>query len=96
MPDNIIVWASWSDRPLMKGLVKGLNLLISINMLSVVVRELLKFLVRNFTVLYGLKEAKSDSRRSTLGVDSRKLTLNSPHRTRFADILYNLSKIVSS
>ena len=50
MPDNIIVWASRSDRPLMKGLVKGLNLLILIKILSIVVRELLKFLVGNFTM----------------------------------------------
>jgi hypothetical protein len=73
-----------------------LNLLISIKILSTVVRELLKFLIGNFTILYRLKEAKSDSRRSTLGVDSRKLTLKSPHRTRFVDILYSLTKIISS
>ena len=47
MLDKAIVWALWSDRPLIRGLAEKLNLLISIKMLSMSVYELTKFLVGN-------------------------------------------------
>ena len=62
MLDKAIVWASWSDRPLIRGLAEKLNLLISIKMSSMSVCELTKFLVGNLIVLNKLKEAIRDSK----------------------------------
>jgi hypothetical protein len=71
--DKTITWASWSDRPLIRGLTEKLNLFVSVKMLSIRVCELSKFLVGNLTVLNKLKEAKSNSRRSTLEVTQENL-----------------------
>ena len=62
MLDKAIVWALWSDRPLIRGLAEKLNLLVSIKMLSMSVCELTKFLVGNLIVLNKLKEAIRDSK----------------------------------
>jgi hypothetical protein len=92
MSDKVIIWASWSDRPLIRGSAEKLNLLISIKMLSMSVFEFIKFLVGNLIVLNKLKEAMRDSKRVTLEVVSRKFTLKSPHTIMFVDTLYNLFK----
>ena len=96
MSDRAIIWASWSDRPLIRGVAEKSNLLIFIKILSVSVCELIKFLVGNLMVLYKLKDAKSDSKRVILEVFSRKLILKSPHRIMFVDTVYNLFKTISS
>jgi len=96
MLDKAIVWALWSDRPLIRGLAEKLNLLVSIKMLSMSVCELTKFLVGNLIVLNKLKEAIRDSKRVTLEVASRKFILKSPHKIMFVDTLYNLFKTNSS
>jgi len=83
MLDKAIVWASWSDRPLIRGLAEKLNLLISIKVSSMSVCELTKFLVGNLIVLNKLKEAIRDSKRVTLEVVSRKFMLKSPHKIMF-------------
>ena len=71
--DKTIIWVLWSDRPLTSGLAEKLNLFVSIKMLSISVCELSKFLVGNLIVLNRLKEPKSECRRSTLDMVSRKL-----------------------
>ena len=48
---STIIWASWSDRPLMRGFVENRNLIISMKILSMVVLELSRFLVEKLTVL---------------------------------------------
>jgi len=96
MSDRVIIWASWSDKPLIRGLVEKLNLLISIKILSMSVCELIKFLVGNLIVLNKQKEAIRDSKRIILEVVSIKFILKSPHKIMFVDTLYNVFKTNSS
>jgi hypothetical protein len=58
-------------------------------MLSMIVRELIKFLVGKFIVLNNLKGTIRDSK-SSLEIVSRKFILNSPHKIMLVDTVINL------
>jgi hypothetical protein len=68
LSDKTILWASLSDRPLIRGLTEKLNLFVSMKILYIRVCELSKFLVGNLIVLNKLKVTKNLPRRSTLEV----------------------------
>jgi len=85
MSDRAITWASWSDRPLIRGLVEKLKQLISTKILSMSVCEFTKSLVGNLIVLNKLNEAIRDSKRIILEVVSIKFILKSPHKIMFVD-----------
>ena len=58
-------------------------------MLSMIVRELIKFLVGKFIVLNKLKVTIRDSK-SSLEIVSRKFILKSPHKIMLVDTVINL------
>jgi hypothetical protein len=61
--EKVIVCASWSDRPFIRGNTEN-SCLKLVKMLSIKVQELLEILVGNVTVLKRLKEAKREYKRS--------------------------------
>ena len=56
---KVMICASWSERPFIKGYTEKSNLYVLTQILSIRVLEFLKILVGNFTVLKRLNEAKS-------------------------------------
>jgi hypothetical protein len=85
--DKVVIWASWSERPIMKGCTGNSCLEVLVKILSIKVQQWLKVLVGNFTALKRLQAANRESKSCLLESSSRWFILKPPHKIMSVDVL---------